>query len=99
MTSDVHLCKGTDVPNSNHLHCEVPEEVNDLKRFIPQVENEDEGCDDRTEQLLQDKHLIGQKNNTNYEALYTLPNMDRYLQHSGIKNPEVTLPDCIQFEF
>lgn len=30
MTSDVHLCKGTDVPNSNHLHCEIPEEVNDL---------------------------------------------------------------------
>lgn len=30
MTSDVHLRKGTDVSDSNHLHGEVPEEVNDL---------------------------------------------------------------------
>lgn len=61
MTPDVHLCKGADVPNSNHLHCEVPEEVYDLQRLIPQVEDEDEGCDDGTEQLLQDEHLIGPK--------------------------------------
>lgn len=52
MASDIHLRKGTDVSNSNHLHSKVPEEVNDLQRFVPQMENENEGCDDRTEQLL-----------------------------------------------
>lgn len=61
MTSDVHLRKGTDVSNSNHLHSKVPEEVDDFERLIPQEEDENERCDNRTEQLLQDEHLIGQK--------------------------------------
>lgn len=61
MTPDVHLCKRADVPNSDHLHGEVPEEVYDLQRLISQVENENEGRHDGTEQLLQDEHLIGQK--------------------------------------
>lgn len=58
MTSDIHLRKGTDVSDSNHLHSEVPEEVNDFERLVPQEEDENEGCDNRTEQLLQDEHLI-----------------------------------------
>lgn len=57
MASDVHLCKGTDVSDSNHLHSKVPKEVNDLQRLVPQKEDENEGRDDGTEQLLQNKHL------------------------------------------
>lgn len=63
VTPDVHLRKGANVANSNHLHCEVPEEVYDLQRLVPQVEDENEGCDDGTEQFFQDEHLIGGKQN------------------------------------
>lgn len=57
MASDVHLCKRTDVANSNHLYSKVPEEVNDFKGLVSQDEDENKGGDNRTEQFLQYKHL------------------------------------------
>lgn len=57
VASDVHLCEGTDVADSDHFHGEVPEEVNDLQRLVSQKENEDKGSNDGAQQLLQDKHL------------------------------------------
>lgn len=71
MASNVHLCKGTDVSNSDNLHSETPEEVNDLERFVPQEEDENKGCNNRTKQLLQDEYLIWTKK--------------RYLLHSQIQ--------------
>lgn len=62
MASDVHLCKGANVSHTNHLHRKVPEEVDDLQRLVPQQEDENEGRNDRTEQLLQDEHLIPAEN-------------------------------------
>lgn len=58
MAADIHLSKRADIPNSNHLNSEVPEEVNDLQGLVPQEKDEDEWCDNRTEQLLQNKHLF-----------------------------------------
>lgn len=43
MLSDVHLGKGASVSYSDHLHSEVPEEINDLQRLPPQTENQDDG--------------------------------------------------------
>ena len=57
VASDVHLGEGADVPDADHLHGEVPEEVDDLQGLVPQQEDEDEGRDDGAQQLLQDEHL------------------------------------------
>ena len=57
MASDVHLGEGADVPNADHLHGKVPEEIDDLQGLVPQQEDEDEGGHDGAQQLLQDKHL------------------------------------------
>lgn len=43
MLPDVHLGKRAGVSNPDHLHCEVPEEINDLQRLSPQTEDEDDG--------------------------------------------------------
>ena len=43
MATDVHLGEGADVPNSDHLYGEVPEEVDDLQGLVPQQGDEDEG--------------------------------------------------------
>lgn len=50
--SDVHLSERTGVSDAHHLDGEIPEEIDDLQRFAAQAENQDEGCDDGTEQLL-----------------------------------------------
>lgn len=50
--SDIHLSERAGVSHTHHLDSEIPEEIDDLQRFTAQAENEDEGCDDGTEQLL-----------------------------------------------
>lgn len=57
MLPDVHLGKGASVSHPDHLHCKIPEEINDLQRFPPQAEDQDDGSYHRTDQLLQNKHL------------------------------------------
>lgn len=57
MSADVHLRKGADVADANHLHGKVAQEVDDLQRLAPEHEDEDERCHDGTEQLLQNKDL------------------------------------------
>lgn len=52
MLSDVHLSERAGVSHAHHLDGEISEEIDDLQRFTAQAENEDEGCDDGTEQLL-----------------------------------------------
>lgn len=52
MLPDVHLGKGASVSYPNHLYSEVPEEINDLKRLPPQTEDQDDGRNNWTEQLL-----------------------------------------------
>lgn len=57
MATDVHLGEGADVAHAQHLHGEVPEEVDDLQGLVPQEEDEDEGRDDGTQELFQDEDL------------------------------------------
>lgn len=57
MSADVHLCEGAYVADAHHLHGEVAQEVDDLQRLAPEDEDENEGRDDWTEQLLQYKDL------------------------------------------
>jgi len=57
VATDVHLGEGADVPDADHLHGEVSEEVDDVQGLVPQQEDEDEGRHDGTQQLLQDEHL------------------------------------------
>ena len=57
MLPDVHLGEGASVSYPNHLHSEVPEEINDLQRLPPQTEDQDYGSHHWTYQLLQNKHL------------------------------------------
>ena len=52
MLPDVHLGKGASVSNTNHLHSEVPEEINDLQRLPSQREDQDDGSHNWTYQLL-----------------------------------------------
>lgn len=47
MAPDIHLSKGADIPNSDHFHSEVPEEVNDFQGFVSQEENKDERSNNR----------------------------------------------------
>lgn len=42
MLPDVHLGKGASVSYPDHLHGEVPEEINDLQRLPPQTEDQDD---------------------------------------------------------
>lgn len=57
VSADVHLCEGADISDAHHLHGEVAQEVDDLQGLAPEAEDEDEGRDDRTQQLLQYKDL------------------------------------------
>lgn len=57
MLPNVHLGKGASVSYPHHFNSEVPEEINDLQRFPPQTEDQDDGSHHRTEQLLQNKSL------------------------------------------
>lgn len=57
MPADVHLRKGAYVADAHNLDGKIAQEVDDLQRLAPEDENEDEGCDDWTEQLLQNEHL------------------------------------------
>ena len=59
MLLDVHLSEGADVPNPRDLDGEVAEEVDDIGGPVPQVEEEDEGGDKRTEELVDHVHLEG----------------------------------------
>lgn len=59
MLANIHLSKGTGVSNADNLHCEVAEEVDNLQGPWAQAENENEGRDNGTQQLLQDEHLEG----------------------------------------
>lgn len=57
MSTNIHLRKGAYIADAHHLHGEVAQEVDDLQRLAPEDEDEDEGRDDGTEQLLQYKDL------------------------------------------
>lgn len=70
MLPDVHLGKRTSVSYPDHLHCEVPEEVNDLQGLPPQTEDQDDGRHHWTYQLLQNEHL--EENRGKRLSLYTL---------------------------
>lgn len=59
MLANIHLSKGTGISNADNLHCEVAEEVYNLQGPWAQAENENEGRDNGTQQLLQDEHLKG----------------------------------------
>lgn len=59
MLANIHLSKGTGVSNADNFYCEVAEEVYNLQGPWAQAENENEGRDNGTQQLLQDKHLKG----------------------------------------
>lgn len=55
--ANIHLSKGAGVSNPYNLHGEIAEEVYDLQGPWAQAKDEDEGCDNGAQQLLQDKHL------------------------------------------
>lgn len=57
MLAHVHLGKGAGVTHTHHLHGEVAEEVNNVQGLGPQADNEDQGCNDGTQELLQDEDL------------------------------------------
>lgn len=57
MLAHVHLGKGAGVAHTHHLHSEVAEEVNDVQGLGPQADDEDQGRDDGTQELLQDEDL------------------------------------------
>lgn len=57
MLAHVHLGKGAGVTHTHHLHGEVAEEVNNVQGLGPQADNEDQGRDDGTQELLQDEDL------------------------------------------
>ncbi len=57
MLSDVHLGKGAGVSHPDHLHSEIPEEINDLQRLPPQTKDQNDGSHHWTYQLLKNKHL------------------------------------------
>lgn len=77
VASDVHLCKRTDVANSDHFHSEVPEEVNDFQRLVPQEENENKGSNNGAQQLLQDKHLMTTQEKHLFHSQQYKETMDR----------------------
>lgn len=57
MLAHIHLGKGAGVTHPHHLHSEVTEKVNDIQRFGPQADDEDQGGNDGTQKLLQDEDL------------------------------------------
>lgn len=64
MLSNVHLSKWTGVSHTDHLHGEVSKEVDNLQRLSSQAEDEDNGSNDWTKQLLNNKHLHAKKERT-----------------------------------
>lgn len=59
MLANIHLGKGAGISDTNDLHGEIAEEVYDLQGSWAQAEDEDEGCNNGAQQLLQDEHLKG----------------------------------------
>lgn len=57
MLAHVHLGKGAGVTHAHHLHGEVAEEVNDVQGLGTQADDEDQGGNDGTQELLQDEDL------------------------------------------
>lgn len=57
MLPDIHLGKRAGVSYADHLHSEVPEEINDLQRLSPQTEDKNYRSHHWTQQLLENKHL------------------------------------------
>lgn len=57
MLAHVHLGKGAGVAHTHHLHRKVAEEVNDVQGLGPQADDEDQGSNDGTQELLQDEDL------------------------------------------
>lgn len=57
MLAHIHLGKGAGVAHTHHLHSEVAEEVNDVQGLWTQADDEDEGGNDGTQELLQDEDL------------------------------------------
>ena len=57
MLAHIHLGKGAGVAHTHHLHGEVAEEVNDVQGLGPQADDEDQGGNDGTQELLQDEDL------------------------------------------
>lgn len=55
--TDIHLSEGAGVSHTDDLHCKVAEEVYDLQGPRAEAEDENEGCDNGAQQLLQDEHL------------------------------------------
>lgn len=53
----VHLGEGAGVAHTHHLHREVAEEVDDVQGLGPQADDEDQGCNDGAQELLQDEDL------------------------------------------
>lgn len=52
MLPDIHLSKRAGVSHSDHLHSEMPEEINDLQRLFPQTEDQNNRSHHRAQQFL-----------------------------------------------
>lgn len=59
MLANIHLSKGASVSNANNFYGEIAEEIYNLQGPWAEAEDEDEGCDNGAQQLLQDEHLKG----------------------------------------
>lgn len=54
---NVELSKGTHITHTSHVHCEVAQEVNNVKWFVAKLADKDERCHYGTDQLLQQIYL------------------------------------------
>lgn len=53
----IHKGKGTDVPNSSHIHSEVMKKVNDLQRTRAEPEEQEQRSEEWGQELLQEGDL------------------------------------------
>lgn len=57
MTPHIHKGKGTDVPNSSHIHREVMKKVNNLQGTRAKPEEQKQRGEERGQELLQEGDL------------------------------------------
>lgn len=57
MALHIHKGKGTDVPNSSHIHSEVMKKVNDLQRTRAEPEEQEQRSEEWGQELLQEGDL------------------------------------------
>ena len=92
MLFDVHLCEGTNITNTHNLHGEVPEEVNDIERFVANSEAEQEGRHHGTQQLLKDIHLQKKDAAFRHKNATTGQERSAYMNHHHLQGKIYTRP-------